>query len=237
MTDSFAGKDQVPAGQQAPQPDHAANLAGLTAEQLAAIVKRDQHAQEHIRRLEDEARQRREQEQAIADRLTQLEAELSKRASLEELLAKREGAQPNKSDSQTPAVDVDSVVQRVLSTMEQKTVAERTKANRAAAVEAAKSVYGDSYKQKVEETAKELGMTLNDVDDLAGRSPQAFARMFGLQAQADKRRPDVSPGVNTAAVANQPRDVDTELAQVARENRKALFGKESFDKIAQSLKR
>lgn len=243
MTDSFAGNDQVPAaGQDASGTDQSANIDGLTPEQVQAVLKRDQHAQEHIRRLEAEAAERKQREQEIADRLAQLESELSKRAALEELLARKAGGDnTDKSGDQTKALDVDSVVSRVLQSMEQKTAAERAKANRVAAIEAARSVYGESYKQKVEDTAKDLGMTLKDVDDLAARSPKAFAKMFGLQSAADATRRDTgaAPGVNSQAVASANSGkalTDSELAVLARENRKALFGKDAFEKIAQANK-
>ena len=242
MTDSFAGKDPVPAGQEASGTDQSANIDGLTPEQVQAVLKRDQHAQDHIRRLEAEAAERKQREQEVADRLSQLESELSKRAALEELLARRgSGDNTDKSGDQTKAPDVDSVVSRVLQSMEQKTAAERAKANRVAAIEAARSVHGESYKQKIEETAKELGMTLHDVDDLAARSPKAFEKMFGLQSVADAARRDTgaAPGVSSQAVAaanSGAAMTDSQLAVLARENRKALFGKDAFEKIAQANK-
>lgn len=236
MSDSFAAKDQGAAGQGSGEPDKALATDGLTQEQIQAVLKRDQHAQEHIRRLEQEAAERKAREQEIADRLAQLEQELSKRATLEELLARKGGGNDKHDDSggQTKALDVDSVVTKVLQSMEQKTQAERARANRVAAIEAAKSVYGDSYMQKVEATAKELGMSLKEVDDLAGKSPQAFARVFGLQTVADQQHRDGASqgGVNSSAVAKQNQNQAGALP-----SGKDLFRKETFDLIAQQLKK
>lgn len=233
MTDSFAGKDQVPAGQGHSPSDSSVNLDGLTQEQIQAVLKRDQHAQEHIRRLEAEAAERKARDQELVDRLAHLEQELNKRASLEELLARKASGeqQPDKSGVETKPLDVDSVVTKVLQSMEQKTKAERAKANRVAAIEAAKSVYGDSYMQKVGETAKELGMTLQEVDDLAGRSPQAFARVFGLQTVADnKHRDSAARGANSEAVLKQQGNQSKQFTGKER------FGKEAFEHLAQQLK-
>lgn len=231
MSDSFAGKDQVPAGQGDQQQNQAGVTEGLTPEQIQAILKRDQHAQEHIQRLEAEAAARKAQEAELAERLANLERELEKRASLEELLAKKASAQPDSRGGETKPLDVDSVVTKVLQSMEQRTQAERAKANRVAAIEAAKSVYGDSYNQKISETAKELGMTLNEVDDLAGRSPQAFARVFGLQTVADnKHRNSAAPATNSEALARQ------QQGNKPLPTGKARFGKDAFELIAQRIK-
>lgn len=236
MSDSFVGKDPVPAPDQNlnTSPDPAKAPAGLSPEELEAIVRRDQHAQGHIRTLEAEAAERREAEAALTARLAALEQELGNRTSLEELLAREKaGAQPDKSGEPTTPLDVDSVVNRVLQSMEQKTVAEQTKANRVAAIEAAKSVYGDNFMQSVKESATELGMTLEDVDDLAGRSPKAFAKMFGLQLKADSqhRASGHQSSVNSHAVARQ------QSGSITLPTGKALFGKDVFDQLAQQTKR
>lgn len=200
-------------------------------EELAAILKRDKHAQEHIQRLERERAEDRRRMEEIQAELARYRAEVEKAKSLEELLA-RGGRQREDEDTET-AVDPDKLVSTVLSRIEAQKAEAQRQANIQAALAKAREVYGEGWKDEVKATAKELGLTMADVDDIAARSLAAFERTF-IRTSTQPRKPTGNP-LNSDAVRGASQEVD--LRALYRENPKKLFSREAFEQIAQSLKK
>lgn len=129
-----------------------------------SLVKHVSSAQEHIKTLEAER---------ATDRQTldELKAEVERLRKVAEAAASPTG----KPD---PVIDPDEVVSRTVAVLSQQEQAKVQAANLAAAVERAKQVYGDEFTQKVSEKAAALGMSLEEVDQMAKTKPALFDATF-----------------------------------------------------------
>lgn len=218
-----AGGDQATGtSQNSFTPPEGTGSAGATPEEIAALQKRDQHAQLHIQTLEREAAQRKAELEQLRAEQERLAQELKQRASLEELLSKQ---QPQGDDySATPELDLNQVVDAVRTSLTADQQKAAATANVEKAVGLAKQVYGEDFAKEVGAIASGLGMTLADVDTLAARSPDAFERLFikkgsgGVPASGDT--------VNASGVAGQARD-EARQASAKRDP----FGKDAFEAI------
>lgn len=167
------------------------------------VVNKIRHADEHIRKLEEERRQDRE-------RLAKLQADLEARKSIEDALADlRRGSfssstpddssdsrgETSQTATRDPKEDVSKLVEEILAN---KTAAEREAANEASMNRLVLEAYGDKSRETLAKIAQELGMTPADARNMARRQPSVFTRLF-LPEQGEK--------VNTQAV--QSRGVNT----------------------------
>lgn len=146
------------------------------------------HAQSHIQKLEDEAKQLRE--------------ELAKRRTAEELLEElRAGGVPKEQtqQSQAPSVTAESVEQTVAKLLAQKDAQSKAQANVAKVVSAFESSFGD--KAKAEEVynrvASESGLTVQMLNSLAASSPEAVLKLAGLTGKQQAPVGKVQSTVNT----------------------------------------
>lgn len=206
----------------------------LSEEKIQEILKRDEHAQKHIQTLEQEARERKARLEELEQRYQQMEAELDKRDSFESALEKlRSEQQPSNPGQDQSQVDPDAVTEAVLKRLQQKEAAKQAEANKAKAIAAAKERYGEKFLDAVQERATALGMSLTDVDDLAASRPQVFSELFIGKAG---KEPHKRPSVSGQAAPVPPSDASRELRETYRNNRKAFFSKETFDRLAESRK-
>lgn len=116
---------------------------------------------------------------------------------------------PSSSTSETPGLSLDEVTSKVLEQVKRSLTSEHQEkakqANMQQAAQMAQAKYGDSYLQKLEETGQELGMDKTAIASMASTSPQAFARLFGLESgKAPQRVPDS----NSAAHRHQTQQQD-----------------------------
>jgi len=131
-------------------------------------------------------------------RIQELEAQLNQSKKLEDALAElkskeetpvTEETNPQTTET-TPQLDVEQIkaqlLEEVMGTLSKTQQEEVYGKNRTESIEAAKSVYGDSYEEKLRETAQELGMTDEEVVQEAQSNPKRFKKLFGLDKQQPK---------------------------------------------------
>lgn len=176
MTDLFNGappvSDQNPPSTEPPKPEIPETLKELVGEgkkyaTLDAALASIAPAQAHIAKLEAEAAQLREQAargESVDDVRKAVEAILEARGS-------------------TPAPTLDpnavaSVVDGLLSKREQEA---KASANQKAVTDALTAAYGDKASEKFGEAAAAVGLTREQLSDMARTSPQAALKLFDLK--------------------------------------------------------
>lgn len=208
----------------------------LSPEQIQEILKRDQHAQQHIQTLENEAKERKQRLEELEQRYQQMEKDLEQRESFESALEKLQRQQQpgGGGEDQTPKFDPDAVAETVLQRIQRQEQEKQAEQNKAKAIEATKERYGEQYLDSVKTRAEALSMTLEDVDDLAAKRPQVFQELF--IGKAGKEAP-TKPSVSGQSRVDVPSGTGSEeQRELYRTNRKAFFGEDNFKRIAESLR-
>lgn len=166
------------------------------------------HAQSHIKTLEEEAKQLRE--------------ELAKRKAAEELLDefKSSGFQQQSAVDPQPAVQpeaIEAIVASILSKKEAATIAQR---NISTVVSSFEQAFGD--KAKAEEVynkvAEESGLSIEDMNRLAATSPEAVLRLAGITKKQDGVLGKVHSTVNPESLSSEntkPADLSAKVKQWA----------------------
>lgn len=95
--------------------------------------------------------------------------------------------QPSQTTETTPQLDVETLKQQLLqevmgslSTSQQQEVFSK---NQNESIGAAQAIYGDSFEEKLRESAKDLGMSDEDIIKEAQANPKRFKKLFGLDKQ------------------------------------------------------
>lgn len=159
------------------------------------------HAQGHIKTLEEEAKQLRE--------------ELAKRKAAEELLEefKLSGIQPGVVDKQPSApVDVEAIVASVLAKKEAQTTAQK---NISVVVNTFQEAFGDKTKaeEMYNKVAEESGLSVAALNQLAATSPEAVMRLAGITKKQESMPGKVQGTVNAQTFDDKP---NTELSARVR---------------------
>ena len=169
-----------------------------------AAAKKIEHADTHINKLEQELAELRKQiELDQARKQAQQAMETTKQVEPQAPVVQNTTVTP-----QGDETALLSLVDQVLVRKEQESL---QKKNLETAVQAAKSVYGDQYQAKLEQIGTELGMSKQDIADLAKNKPQAFNRLFGLTNQ-----PQPKPSVSSTVVSNSFNVQDDPLRSTAK---------------------
>jgi len=132
-------------------------------------------------------------------RIQELEAKLNQSTELEDALSQLKNKEESPVNEQqlsqttetTPQLDVETLKQQLLdevmgklSTSQQEVVYNQ---NQQESIGAAQAIYGDSYEQKLRESAAELGMSDSDIIQEAQSNPKRFKKLFGLDRQQQKQ--------------------------------------------------
>lgn len=180
------------------------------------------HAQEYIPTLKGELTAK---EQALAAREARL-AELEEaNASLLALTSRtNEPAAP-----QAPVFDEKKIAELVTQTLTQKQTEAVQKANVDSVVSTLQSVFGADAEKTFYGKAQELGMSMQEMNALAAKSPKAVLTMLGVSGASPKQNGTPTQGsVNPAAY--QPKTDSF----VVRNNKSALIGATSEELQAES---
>lgn len=157
-------------------------------------------AQDHIQRLESE--------------MAEMRAKLDAQSSVEETLRKFTEQKAVDTPTSQP-VDLNEVVNQVTQRLDANAQAEQRVANQKSVANKLAEQFGDMQKAKgmFEAKAKELGMSVQDMDNLAATSPQAVFQMFGTGAQSTSQRATQS-SVNTEAMQSTTNPTPQEVPGV-----------------------
>lgn len=165
--------------------DNPDNKKTTTDVNIDEVLRRDRHAQEHIKRLEQERKEDRE-------RLARLESELARAKTVDDLMErmrqgnnyKSEGEPTSRADDKQ-TIDVDALVsatsQQVLNKLTEKEILDAEQRNLVSVLNALEQKHGSkaTADTKVEQRAQELGLTVEDLARTARRSPKAFFELMG----------------------------------------------------------
>ena len=169
------------------------------------VIKYYKNANSHISKLEQEAKARAEEEEALRKAA---EDNLSAR----ELLEGIRKASTSKPSSETPSMSQEEIVAETVriakQEMSEQLKSEAQKAleekHLAEATEKAKQCYGSEYLDKVLEVGKQHGLNGAQITNLAKVSPDAFAKLF-LPEQKETAGP-TSTEFNTSSFNQQSND-------------------------------
>ena len=146
------------------------------------------HAQEHIKTLEEE--------------MAQLKEELTKRKTTEELLDElKSGNQPMEDTPQGVELDQDRIMQLVNQTIEQKEKQSKAKQNAQTVASKFTEQYGAQAESAYNQIAKDAGLTVEQLNNLAATSPNVVMKLAGFETKSTPvGKP--SSSINTQALNN-----------------------------------
>jgi hypothetical protein len=155
------------------------------------------HAQEYIRTLQ--------REKAEADaRLAALSAKEDKTAHLEATLAE---LMQKVNKPAEPALNVptgDDIAAIVAKTLDSRSAAQKAQENQAQVAQALMKQFGAEAEAKYNEAAKELGLSPQELNELAAKSPKAVLKTLGVSEQAAKPQSFAPAGTSLNTAALQP---------------------------------
>lgn len=167
-------------------------------------------AQEHIQRLEDDNKE-------LRSKITQLESDLQARESVKSVLDKlgnKEGSE------QQGSLDPEAIEQLVYGALEKRETVTTAQQNVKTVNDTLLSKYGEKARETVAKRATELGMSVEDLQSLASRSPKAVLAYFDTQqspsydAQPSKTNPSALDSSKTAPTGGKSwEEIRQELRQ------------------------
>jgi hypothetical protein len=158
--------------------------SGIDPVQYEELRKRDEHAQQHIPRLESENNE-------LRDKVVELEKQLANSTTLDEALA---GMQNQGSDQ--ASIDRTDVAQIVTEVLGQHQTQATQESNWQTVAQSLTDTYGDweTADKKVLERATELDISVQDATAMARQNPKAFMQLFVPQGQSTS---SAKPGSST----------------------------------------
>lgn len=171
-----------------------------------AAAKKIEHADTHISKLEQE----------LAELRSKLEQDQARQEAQKAMFPEKqeqEAVTPQVQNTTETKAEVDEalLLSKVTQILTQRETESNKQKNIQDAVQAAQSVYGESYQSKLEALGSELGMSKDDIKDLAATKPQAFKRLFGLNQQ-----PKQQPAFNSSVVSQRIDTSDDPLKSTAK---------------------
>lgn len=169
----------------APQPDQVTTLsdgsivvAGKVYKPEAA-AKKIEHADTHIKTLEQENAEKDAATLELLERIEALEKSRNQKDALDELVAKAQPAAPIVPE-QPPVQEVskEELVQAAVDTIKGEQVAQQQTANLNSCIAQAQEVYGDDFGTKIDAAGARIGMTVDQVVDMARNQPKVFQQLF-----------------------------------------------------------
>lgn len=178
----------------------------------------------------------------LESRIQELEAQLNQSTKLEDALAQlktkeespvNEQQTPQATES-TPQLDVEQLRQQIaedilgkLTTDQQKEVYSK---NEQESIQAAQAVYGDSFEDKLRESALELGMSDKDILKEAQSNPKRFKKLFNLDRQT---KPNYVPSGSGSAFS-QKKNLDVDYSRGFNERQRVETSINNYRKIAEA---
>lgn len=148
-----------------------------TQEEISALLTRDEHAQNHIKTLEQETANYRKE-------LEELREKVDKATPVDELM---EALRQEKGESTT--IDIDDIVnkatQSVTSTLEQQTIKQQQESNFKTVAEAVQTKFGTDADAEMAKVAQSNDMTLQELIDLSYQKPNLVMKLAGLDKKQD----------------------------------------------------
>lgn len=139
------------------------------------VTKKIENADSFIEKLKAENAEKDARTEKLLDKVTELLDQKESSSKVDDLLE-----QLNRTEQATPdsTVNSEQIVETVLSELTAKEQAALQDRNLESAMSKAKEKFGDTYINTVRAKAEELGLTLEDVDQIAKTQPKLFDSTF-----------------------------------------------------------
>ena len=146
------------------------------------------HAQEHIKTLEEE--------------MAQLKEELTRRKTAEELLDEfKSGVQQTEATPQSVDLNQDTIMNLVNQTLEQREKQTKAQSNAKSVASKFTEQYGSKAEEVYNKLAQDSGLTVEQLNNLSATSPNVVLKLSGLDAKpATVGKP--SSSINTQALGS-----------------------------------
>lgn len=216
-------------------------FSGVDSQGKERLFTSAEEAQKSWQSSQDFIKDKVSETKTMEARIQELEAQLNQSKKLEDALAElkskeetpvTENTNPQTTET-TPQLDVEQIkaqlLEEVMGTLSKKQQEEFYGKNKAESIEAAKSVYGDAYEDKLRETAQELGMTDEEVIQEAQSNPKRFKKLFGLDKQQSKTYAP-SGSVN---LSSKPKDDGLNFLGGFTDGQRVNTALDNYRKIAQ----
>lgn len=148
------------------------------------------HAQEHIKTLESE--------------LAELKEELTKRKTTQELLDELKSDRQVESPTQDPEVDADRLEALVQQTLDRREHQRSAKQNADRVATRFTEQFGETAEATYNQIAKDNGLSLQQLNNLAATSPSAVLRLAGLDGKPATNIAKPTGSINTQALKGNP---------------------------------
>lgn len=119
-----------------------------------------------------------------------LDTDYKARAKLEDMIGQLKSGQqplsnntPPVNDDKKPEINPEQIMSLVDSQIKKNKVLDREQANFNVAQQKLREVFGTNYQTALNERIDELGLTVDDVNAMAKKSPTAFSKMLGLEPE------------------------------------------------------
>jgi ATP-dependent Lon protease len=172
-----------------------------------------QHAQNFIPTIKNELDQK-EQE------LERLRAEAARVKTLEETIASLTSQQTTLAPTTSPVIDENKIAELVTKTLTRTQQEQLARENVSVVTSTLQQSFGADAEKKFYEKGAELGMTIQEMNALAAKSPKAVFSMLGIQVQPSSTK-TVSPNASTVNTTGLQPQANT---FVGRNAQTALIG-------------
>lgn len=211
---------------------------GITPEKITEILKRDEHAQQHISRLEEENRQVRENFVSLQDQIDSLQAKLSSQKKLEELLAGKHTSNDQQDKGEKPTMNTSteafdpSMIDSLVTQRMQDFMSKQEQENNFKKVSSELSaVFKDKTDEHVTKVASDNGLSFEDAMNLAKTNPQMFNNLFLNPYKGKSTSAAPTQGSqSTSSVPNAGSEINMDYWNKMRRENNAKFFSASVQK-------
>jgi hypothetical protein len=179
---------------------------------------------------------------SLESRIQELEAQLNQSTKLDDALKQlntKEESPVNEEQTQqatetTPQLDVDQLTQQITESILGKLTSDQQKEvfgkNEQESISAAKAVYGDSFEEKLRQSAKDLGMSDADILKEAQSNPKRFKKLFNLDRQ---QKTNYTPNGSVSGFP-QSKDLSIDFSRGFTAKQRVSTSIDNYRKIAEA---
>ncbi len=201
--------------------------ATFSKDDISDLLKQNSNGQQHISTLESETKQMR-------DQISDLQEEVSKRQTMEEMMAELRETPFNDTRTEPTASQVDEnallakLGQQMSERLDTQQQEQTLQNNWNASMAALEQVHGEKYESYVDQRAKELDMSTDQIGQMAATSPKAFLDLMdtptGTSAapttpsnRTTQSDPTDEAELSYSKIAKLQKNVNTDEGRLARE--------------------
>lgn len=167
-----------------------------------AVVNKIVNADNHIKTLEQERLQDQQRLVEALNKIDELKQQTQSNSKVDEILERlNQVGNDSNNNSESSTIDKAQLVQEVLGELNVKSQQEIAQQNIDQAMTLARQKFGDRLGEEITSKAKQLGMSLEAVDQLAAQTPDAFKELFIGELPSKQSSSDSN--INTSVLDTQ----------------------------------